>query len=120
MSDPGRPRGFHLLDIAALVVGYSMASLLIRAFWPDGGRPPLAEIAAIGLVYLWLGLAMSGPLVLLVRRPAGPAVENPDPPEEPHGAHRARKPPRRCGLAGQPFAPTHDCWTRVRGPSSPG
>ena len=48
-----------------------MASLLVRAFWPAGGRPPLAEIAAIGLVYLWLGLAMSGPLVLLSTPPRG-------------------------------------------------
>jgi hypothetical protein len=73
MDNTGRPRGFHLLDLSAIVVGYGMASLLVRAFWPTGGRPPLAEMMAIGLVYLWLGLAMSGPLVLLVRRPAGPA-----------------------------------------------
>jgi len=72
MNNPGRPRGFHLLDLSAIVVGYGMASLLVRAFWPAGGRPPLVEIAAIGLVYLWLGLAMSGPLVLLPRRPAAP------------------------------------------------
>lgn len=70
MNNPGRPRGFHLLDLSAIVVGYGMASLLIRAFWPAGWQPPLAEMAAIGLVYLWLGLAMSGPLVLFVRRPA--------------------------------------------------
>jgi hypothetical protein len=75
MSEPGRPRGFHLLDVSAIVVGYGMASLLVRAFWPAGGHPPLVEIAAIGLVYLWLGLAMSGPLVLLPRRPARPAEE---------------------------------------------
>src|SRR5271167_3809634 len=73
MNNPGRPRGFHLLDLSAIVVGYGMASLLVRAYWPAGGRPPLVEIAAIGLVYLWLGLAMSGPLVLLPRRPTGPA-----------------------------------------------
>ena len=41
MNNPGRPRGFHLLDLSAIVVGYGMASLLIRAFWPAGraGRP---------------------------------------------------------------------------------
>ncbi len=73
MNTPARPRGFHLLDLSAIVVGYGMASLLVRAFWPADEPPPPAEIAAIGLVYLWLGLAMSGPLVLLVRRP-DPAV----------------------------------------------
>ena len=72
MNKPARPRGFHLLDLSAIVVGYGMASLLVRAFWPAGGHPPLVEIAAIGLVYLWLGLAMSGPLVLLVRRSGAP------------------------------------------------
>jgi hypothetical protein len=68
MNDAVRPRGFHLLDLSALVVGYGMASLLIRAFWPSGEQPTIVEIAAIGLVYLWLGLAMSGPVVLLIRR----------------------------------------------------
>jgi hypothetical protein len=69
MNDPVRPRGFHLLDLSALIVGYGMASLLIRAFWPSGDAPTLVEIGAIGLVYVWLGLAMSGPVVLLIRRP---------------------------------------------------
>jgi hypothetical protein len=68
MNDPVRPRGFHLLDLSALVVGYGMASLLIRAFWPKGEAPTLFEVVAISLVYLWLGLAMSGPVVLLIRR----------------------------------------------------
>jgi hypothetical protein len=61
-----------LLDAAAIVVGYGMASLLIRAFWPAEGEPPWAEIAAIASVYVWLGLAMSGPVVLLVRRSPAP------------------------------------------------
>ena len=69
MSQPTSRRGFHLLDLAALVVGYSLASLLVRAFWPaDGAADPLI-LSALGLEYLWLGLAMSGPLVLLIRRP---------------------------------------------------
>jgi hypothetical protein len=80
MSDPVRPRGFHLLDLSALVVGYGMASLLIRAFWPAGEVPTVFEVAAISLIYLWLGLAMSGPVVLLIRR-TDPAVnENDDAP----------------------------------------
>jgi hypothetical protein len=64
--------GFHLLDAAALVVGYGLASMLIRAHVPASETPRVFEAMVIGLVFLWLGLAMSGPVVLLVRRP--PAV----------------------------------------------
>jgi hypothetical protein len=69
-----RPRGFHLVDLCALVLGYGMASLLVRAFWPSGEGPTVVEAVVIGLFYSWLGLAMSGPLVLLFRRPASPPV----------------------------------------------
>ncbi len=82
MNDPVRPRGFHLLDLSALVVGYGMASLLIRAFWPKGEAPTVFEVAAISLVYLWLGLAMSGPVVLLIHRPP-PAAPGEDERPEP-------------------------------------
>jgi hypothetical protein len=48
------------------VVGYGMAALVCRAFWPVS-RPSLAfGLPAIG-VYVWLGLAMSGPIILLKR-----------------------------------------------------
>ena len=53
----GRP-GFHLLDAAALVVGYGLASMLIRAYWPASETPRVFEAAVIGLVFLWLGLAV--------------------------------------------------------------
>jgi hypothetical protein len=78
MNDRARPRGFHLLDLSALVVGYGMASLLIRAFWPKGEAPTVVEVAAIVLVYVWLGLAMSGPVVLLIRR-KDPEVRDDEP-----------------------------------------
>ncbi len=68
-SERGYP-SFHLLDAAALVVGYSVASLLVRAYWPPGETPGAWSILIIGLVYLWLGLAMSGPIVILMHRPA--------------------------------------------------
>jgi hypothetical protein len=72
MSNTGGQSGFHLIDAAALTVGYSLASMLVRAYWPDTGVPPIAAVTVISLVFLWLGLAMSGPVVLLIRRP-GPA-----------------------------------------------
>jgi hypothetical protein len=65
--------GFHLLDALALVVGYGIASMLVRAYWPESEVPTFWSVMMIALVYLWLGLAMSGPVVLLVRRP--PEVE---------------------------------------------
>jgi hypothetical protein len=78
MSASGGQTGLHLLDAAALVVGYSLASMLVRAYWPDTGTPNIWEIALIGAVFLWLGMAMSGPVVLLIRRPSTPDGADPD------------------------------------------
>ena len=71
--EPSRPRGLRLHDLVGLVVGYGMAALLARAFWPRSR--PLSGIpaAALGLELLWLGLAMSGPIVLLLDR-RGPST----------------------------------------------
>lgn len=71
--------GFHLLDATALVVGYSLASMLVRAYWPHSGQAGVVDVALIGLVFLWLGLAMSGPVVLLIRRPPPTAPEGDEP-----------------------------------------
>ncbi len=83
MNAPTPHRGFHLLDLAALVVGYGLASMLVRAFWPSGGMPDAPATFVLGLVYLWLGLAMSGPIVLAIRRRAesAPGADDPDLPE---------------------------------------
>jgi hypothetical protein len=57
----------ELQDILALVVGYGMAAVLFRAFWPV--RPPWPALGLPGAVlYLWLGLAMSGPIIMLRRK----------------------------------------------------
>ena len=62
----------ELQDILALVVGYGMAALLFRAFWRD--RPPWSALGLPGAaLYLWLGLAMSGPIIMLRRRLSRPA-----------------------------------------------
>ena len=81
MNGPNSLPGLHLLDLTALVAGYAMASLLVRAFWPSGGSSEAAVFVVLGLAYLWLGLAMSGPLILAVRRRG----DRDDPPE-PHEA----------------------------------
>jgi hypothetical protein len=72
--------GFHLLDVAALVVGYGLASMLVRAYWPQTGVPVVWAVLVIGVVYAWIGLAMSGPVVLLIRRPASRRPESEDEP----------------------------------------
>jgi hypothetical protein len=90
MSNPSPRGGIHLLDLTAIVVGYGIAALLIRAFWPAGEPPTLAESTVIGFFYIWLGLAMSGPFVLLIHRTSGPAAADaPDQVET-----RARNGPR--------------------------
>jgi hypothetical protein len=61
----------QLIDLAAVVVGYGLAAILFRAFWPHNGVPPALGLFAI-VFYIWLGLAMSGPLLLLRQRPTAP------------------------------------------------
>lgn len=73
-SQPARRLRFQLRDMLALVVGYGLAALFFRAFWPSGGPGPglLAPAAAL---YTWLGLALSGPVLLLRRGPSDPAAD---------------------------------------------
>ena len=57
-------RGLRLLDLVGFVAGFGLASLLARTIWPrfiDLTGPPLIAFA---LEFLWLGLAMSGPIIL--------------------------------------------------------
>src|SRR5215213_11715483 len=72
MSDErGGHRGIHLLDLVAVVVGYSLASLLVRAFWPAVHPLGTPEMSVITIAFLWLGMAMSGPVILMGHRRAG-------------------------------------------------
>lgn len=73
MSETPRRRGLHLLDLSALVVAYGLAALLIRAFWPRQGMPTPLAGAFVAFAYAWLGLAMGGPLVLLLDRRSRPS-----------------------------------------------
>ena len=61
-----KPRGPRLLDLISLVAGYGLAALLFRAIWRGTLEVPQGIVAA--LVYAWFGLAMSGPIVLLLDR----------------------------------------------------
>jgi hypothetical protein len=69
---PGKPQfRIQLIDMAAMVVGYGLAAVLFRAFWPQSHVPPALGLFAIGF-YVWLGLAMSGPLILLRQKHTRP------------------------------------------------
>src|SRR4051812_7248020 len=69
MSAGGDPRlGLHLVDLVGLIVGYSLASLLVRAFWPAVEGPGITGLFILALAFLWLGLAMSGPVLLFGHR----------------------------------------------------
>jgi hypothetical protein len=70
-------RTLRLADLAGIVVGYGLAALLIKAFWHSPELPSMETGAVIGFVYLWLGLAMSGPVVLLLDRRAAPKEHPP-------------------------------------------
>ena len=59
---------FQIRDILALVVGYGLAALFFRAFWPADG-PPTWLLAPAMALYAWLGLALSGPVLMLRRGP---------------------------------------------------
>jgi hypothetical protein len=64
----------QLQDILALVVGYALAALMFRAFWPATIPAILLGLPILAL-YIWLGLAMSGPMILLRSAPrAGPSA----------------------------------------------
>ena len=64
----------QLLDLSAMVIGYGLAALLFRAFWPRDSLSPVLALFAIGF-YSWLGMAMSGPLLLLRRRQPAQELE---------------------------------------------
>jgi hypothetical protein len=76
-----------LVDVAALVAGYGLAAVFFRAFWPERGVSLALGLFAVGF-YLWLGLAMSGPLLLIRHRqgliePGGEDTANPTPQAQP-------------------------------------
>jgi hypothetical protein len=73
-------RALRLLDLSALVVAYGLAALLVRAFYPRDGLPNHLAEGIVAFVYLWLGLAMGGPMVLLLdgrSRPVDPKLDDP-------------------------------------------
>jgi hypothetical protein len=80
---PPRSDGFRIRDLAGLVVGYGLAGFLLRSFLAAIDPRGITESIELGTFYLWLGLAVSGPFVLLIdgRGPAPPPpIPTTDPP----------------------------------------
>jgi hypothetical protein len=75
-----------LQDTLAVVVGYGMAALFFRAFWPESRPSPALGVPGVGL-YLWLGLVLSGPIILLRRRPNPSGSADPSREVASHGPH---------------------------------
>ncbi|MFO0956863.1 MAG: hypothetical protein U0800_05265 [Isosphaeraceae bacterium] len=95
---PPAHRRFSMLDLVAMTVGFALAAMLLRIFWGAAGALGGLGVALLLLVYLWLGLCMSGPVVLLLER-----REHPSPPGL-DGDEALRPPPGRSverrGIAG--------------------
>lgn len=77
---PDRPDdGPNVLDLAAFVVGYGLAAVGVRSLLPAGVAPGGVVLAVLVVGYVWLGLAISGPFILLRRasQRAPSAVDRP-------------------------------------------
>ena len=84
--------GLRIHDLIGLVVGYGLAAMLVRSFWPGHEPKRIGEGIALAFLYLWLGLAMGGPFVLLLDRrgPAPPsAIPRSHPPSRYSGEESA-------------------------------
>ncbi len=105
---PARPRGLKLHDLAGLVVGYGLAALLARTFWPRAEPIAGAPGLALAFEFSWLGLAMSGPIILLLeRRAAAPPGPRPKRPARPGRliSHRLEADPSPVGRFAAPADP---------------
>ena len=72
-ADPSpNSRGLRLLDLIGFVAGFGLATLLARTVWPRAADLTGPPLVAFMLEYTWLGLAMSGPIILGLdpRRPS--------------------------------------------------
>ena len=76
------PRGLRLLDVIGFVAGFGLAALLARTVWPRARELTGPPLVAFALEYTWLGLAMSGPILLGLdpRRPSSLPKSRPDRP----------------------------------------
>ncbi|QDV37248.1 hypothetical protein [Tautonia plasticadhaerens] len=67
-THPPRPTGPRLIDLIGLVVGFGTSALLLRSLWPSSRSMAPGVAVVAGILHLWLGLAMAGPVLLLIDR----------------------------------------------------
>ncbi len=80
-----RPRRLSLIDLIAITSGFALAALLVRVFWPSLAVRGVGGLFTLGGTYLWLGLCMSGPLLLLLEKRHGANARGPEPKRLPPG-----------------------------------
>lgn len=78
-------RRFAIRDLIAIIAGFALAAALLPIFWGNGSGLGHLDAALMLLIYGWLGLCMSGPLVLLLERRRRPAFRRPTPSRSPPG-----------------------------------
>lgn len=76
---PAPPRPFGLRDVAGLVAGFALAARLFRH--SEARSAQGAALLIFAALYLWTGLAMSGPIVLWLGRLGDPGALPPREPE---------------------------------------
>jgi len=61
-------RGPRLIDLLGLVIGFGTAAILMKSLWPASRSLAPQVLLVAGILYAWLGLAMAGPILLLIDR----------------------------------------------------
>jgi hypothetical protein len=97
MPENRPPRGLRIHDLVGLVVGYGLAALLARSLGP--GLRTIEAVPAVALVlgYIWLGLAMSGPVLLLLDRRGSSGLQPREKPRRPARPGRLISAPEPAG-----------------------
>ncbi|GEM_PF-1098262 len=62
------PRRVTMTDLIGLVVGFAWAGKIFRDALGAGETGGFGRVVALGVGFVWLGLAMAGPIVLTMRR----------------------------------------------------
>lgn len=65
---PPHARGLRLSDLLGITAGYGLAAWLAQAFRPRSIPGSALAYASLAFEFAWLGLMMSGPLVLFLER----------------------------------------------------
>lgn len=65
---PAPRRGLRLSDLLGITAGYGLAAWLAQAFRPRSIPGSALAYASLAFEFAWLGLMMSGPLVLFLER----------------------------------------------------